>query len=811
VNVKKVLQISDLHISKQNAHLFDERWNRAGRWLKGPFDFIVVSGDIADKADASDYECALARLRKLVPLVKDGDRARIVIVPGNHDVSWADAVGEELTAKQIEDEREVLKGLLDAGPASPATYNRRFEHSFRGPTKVWAPQDVPYTQRFSAFAKFLDQFYGLELDSPHRRFDASSYDSRWHWSAHVFRKDKLAFFGLSSCLINDKHSRAGAICDNAIAEVHKHAVEHAEGLRKVAVWHHGLVSPRGRADYVSRFELKNLADKEFSLGLHGHTHHEERKYLRGAYHGDLLVLGTGSFSAAQPELEAGTYNQFSIIELDLDSDDTNWVVFEYSPREGWTPRTPIPFTNAQTQAWVVGGGGNTINWHTRTISVDEDGIATVTAKMEDLSLKEQLTIGTPSPGFTNIVWEPLCTVTASALDGQNVEITVEQEGEKPNRPVDPWRRKPYRFVASTQRPVHVQSLEWSYTFSNGFALDEVDATIGHYPGREALGLDAKRPLDGFAYCVEDRTKHLSLSFELPGKSEILYPNVVAERAFPSASEIRWEYDGDDVARASWSQPAPNRVQLEVKNPRVGSRYGMRYQLRRRKTTVKDDYLGYVNEVVDACRHETPSRAPELTAAIGVILLNALNKRLVLNRKLKLQGLKFWAAHLWDSRIKKLVVCFGEFAHEHWSSSFTSGQGIVGHAFRMCKTTVYAVGPQASNKQSLLYLPRAEGESAHQAVIELPILLDADHAVGTIGFSVRPDDGQSDEARVLFSTTANQAAFGTPEEKATARQLLDHVARSASIAFWEQIEKEHPVVGTEILPTLRGRTPNKRRV
>jgi hypothetical protein len=351
----------------------------------------------------------------------------------------------------------------------------------------------------------------------------------------------------------------------------------------------------------------------------------------------------------------------------------------------------------------------------------------------------------------------------------------------------------------------VQRLEWSYSFSNGFALDEVDALIGHYPGREALSLDPETPLDGFVYCVEDRTKHLTLSFELPRKSEIRFPNLVAERAYPSASEIRWEYDADDVERATLSHPAKNRVQIDVDNPRVGSRYGVEYHVRRGKTMPIERNLDYVNEVVDACRRGTPSRAAELTDAIGAILKDALNKN-----RMKVQELRHWSAHLWDSRSKCLVVCFGEFSHEHWSSSFTSGQGIAGHAFRMCAPTVYAVRAKdpKSNKRSLLYLPRADGESAHKAVIELPILLDADHAVGTIGFTVRPSDGQSEETRDLFVLTAHQATFGTAGEKATARQLLDDVARRASIAFWEHIAERHPVVETEIIPTLRGRAKKK---
>jgi hypothetical protein len=297
------------------------------------------------------------------------------------------------------------------------------------------------------------------------------------------------------------------------------------------------------------------------------------------------------------------------------------------------------------------------------------------------------------------------------------------------------------------------------------------------------------------YCVEDQTTRLTLVLQLPEASEIAEPTVIVERARPSSSEVRWEDDSDDESRVILTPKGKNQLEITVDNPRTGSRYGVKYHLRGGKTPVPDHYRECINEIVDDCRHARSSRAPALTSAIAAVLRNTFN----------LPELKFWTGHLWDSRSKKLVVCFGDFSLEHWSSSFSGGQGIAGHALRMCEATVYRARPDAPrpiDKRSLLYLPRADGHSAHQVVIELPLLIDRDHAVGTIGFSVRPGDGQDTQARELFTQIAEDVTFPPSNVVPKNKKLLDDVTKQASHAFWKEISRTHPNVATQVLQKLR---------
>ena len=53
----------------------------------GPPDLIVISGDLTQRADPGEFQLAAEFLESLLELV-GGERRRIILVPGNHDVNW---------------------------------------------------------------------------------------------------------------------------------------------------------------------------------------------------------------------------------------------------------------------------------------------------------------------------------------------------------------------------------------------------------------------------------------------------------------------------------------------------------------------------------------------------------------------------------------------------------------------------------------------------------------------------------------------------------------------------------------------------
>src|SRR6476661_6781877 len=89
----RILHLSDLHFgTKANANnwysqLADDLVNELSCKT---IEFLVLSGDIANKATPGEYSAAVSFLAALTAEFKI-DKTKIIIVPGNHDVNWGQA------------------------------------------------------------------------------------------------------------------------------------------------------------------------------------------------------------------------------------------------------------------------------------------------------------------------------------------------------------------------------------------------------------------------------------------------------------------------------------------------------------------------------------------------------------------------------------------------------------------------------------------------------------------------------------------------------------------------------------------------
>lgn len=275
-------------------------------------NFIIVSGDIvqgvkhgtsnAQAVLARQYEEAFKFLDALTDEFVDGDKDRVVIVPGNHDVS-DEMFRRSLTRVDIEP--EARKGLIG--------------QLFR--------QDSPLRWSWDEFALYEVN----DPDTYNRRvegfcaFYRTFYDGKRSYSADPSRQ--LDFFdcpdlgiavvGFSSCYNNDLLNRQGAIHPDCIAEAGYQLREMSlsHDPVRIAVWHHNTEGPPAESDYMDPDAVQNLIDSGFSLGFHGHQHRPDfidTKFRHGPDR-RMTVISAGTLCGGAAFRHGRAYN---IVEID---------------------------------------------------------------------------------------------------------------------------------------------------------------------------------------------------------------------------------------------------------------------------------------------------------------------------------------------------------------------------------------------------------------------------------------------------------------------------------------------------------------
>ncbi len=311
-----ILHISDLHRDRgnpiRNDVLLDSLENDArhysdeeGSEVRAP-DLLVVSGDIIqgvssdnpepEKCLREQYDEASDFLARITERFFGGDRERVVIVPGNHDVS-AYHVYRSLERVAIPPDQKT--DLIDQLflPESPLRWSWSDFSLFR------ISDSAMYMQRMAAFSQFYCDFYcgkrTYDLD-PSKQIDVFDYP-----------EFDLTIVGFSSCYNNDPFNKRGAIHPGCIAEagIRLRSPLLASRLR-LAVWHHNTEGPPGNSDYMDPDFLQNLIDRGFSLGLHGHQHRPQ--YLDTRFrHGlerKITVISAGTLCGGSSFRHGRAYN-----------------------------------------------------------------------------------------------------------------------------------------------------------------------------------------------------------------------------------------------------------------------------------------------------------------------------------------------------------------------------------------------------------------------------------------------------------------------------------------------------------------------
>lgn len=213
-----IIHISDLHRSRDNpitnisllSSLIRDVDLYAQQGISKP-DLVIVSGDIvqgsvnlnkAVEVIQEQYEEALSFLNALAQELFNGDKSRIIIAPGNHDVCWAEST-ESMTI--IEESSVVCeKGKLKKDILQQAM---KIDSSVKW---SWADRSFyrisdidKYNKRLSYFCDFYHKFYDGKRSyslEPNKQFDL--FD---------FKTLGITVVGFNSCFHNDHLNRAGSI------------------------------------------------------------------------------------------------------------------------------------------------------------------------------------------------------------------------------------------------------------------------------------------------------------------------------------------------------------------------------------------------------------------------------------------------------------------------------------------------------------------------------------------------------------------------------------------------------------------------
>jgi len=721
----RILHLSNVHATDADASL-DELWKAprallatlTPRGARSPFDAVVVSGDLAQRAEPWEYDELLDFAeRTLLPLVPGGDRSRVVFVPGNHDVNGSDADA--------------------ATPTHPG--------------------------RVKNVQSFLDRFYSGAASPKLRRLELTHADEAERWSAHIVPEHGVAFYGFSTVDRSEASGGAASLSRAAVSRAAEHAAEHARGMTRVAVWHHGLQGEPSRLDGLTANDLVDLQDAGFRVGLHGHAHATAAAVTQRLFGDRFVVVAAGSLGAPSKDRPEAVGRQLTVVQL-LPGQVR---VQGYTRKHVGVFAADGPERRHLTADVPVRAVGR-VALHRRHLAIDALGVATVTTVMDDLATDGPVTLLELRPPFGNVLHEPHAQTSRGRWDVARDDLP---DGAA-------------RF-SLTARERHAAGLRWQCRCASAFALHR--AELAMMPREGASGPESvDRTAEEFhALEVELPTDHLELEVEYATGSKVLVPGsvrVVVERRRDDGSGAWWERvtTEETGARASVTVEG-RRARLAVEAPRVGHRYALVWGVAEDLTLQqRPEAADVARFVVEACRREFDgvdgvsarlSRALEesLTEVFGAAVPEGVAR----------------IGFLWHPDERRVFAAYGRMRRAGWGARFALGHGVAGHALRFASGAAWH--QRAQRVASLFYRPSGEmrrlerNEHPYEWLVAVPIWTGA----GTIGVVSFGGSESSSEVGYLLGDLARRRAESLDVRDA-AERLEQVLEQGVSLAFWRTL-------------------------
>jgi WD40 repeat protein/3',5'-cyclic AMP phosphodiesterase CpdA len=281
-------------------------------------DLVIVSGDLVEQALDSEFEQLSGELKWLAERLKIPLR-RVVVVPGNHDVSW-------LHARHYFEYCEI-NGVRPA---------------------------LPYPKKWEPYASFFKSFYRGEPDAP-------SFTGDQPWSWYEFPDLDLAVAGLNSTMAEshretDHYGQCGEEQYRWFAD----QLEQSECSTRLAVLHHNPIRlATGNNDNLRDADvLDRFLGKKVDVFLHGHLHNLKMSKLASG----ALVLATGSAAHVPPRLDPVPTNwevasDYQVLEL------ASGMVKQYARRFEPSANRWIGDTRIGVNEWTVTHDAASVDRH----------------------------------------------------------------------------------------------------------------------------------------------------------------------------------------------------------------------------------------------------------------------------------------------------------------------------------------------------------------------------------------------------------------------------------------------------------------
>jgi len=323
-----ILHISDLHkdadasYDQLLASLEDDRvaWRNGNPTILEP-SFIVVSGDLIQGCELNmtkktatetldrQYAEVEAFLAALADRFLNGDRNRIIIVPGNHDVSRN--ASQRSMVYVDEKERDAVYKTFVSSRGKSCLYR----WSWKDFTFCKIVKDDIYKERFDAYLKFYNRFYhGVREKQKDCVDNVETVD---------FPDFNITFACYNSCADLDHLNETGRISNAALYCKREELQESYDNHRIIiGVWHHHIYGSPYFPNFMDRDVLRLLHKRHIQIGLFGHQHcievADEYKNIeeKGADSESILLISSGTLFGGRKQLTSGKPRQYNVIEIE---------------------------------------------------------------------------------------------------------------------------------------------------------------------------------------------------------------------------------------------------------------------------------------------------------------------------------------------------------------------------------------------------------------------------------------------------------------------------------------------------------------